>query len=532
MRQLDYPLHLGTIAQNPSLSLYPELWPDWAWSAKIDPTAHELVDSTGNHSGTRTNQAQPENDYWTFDGAADYIDCQSNVLSVPSSSTLTLACWVRWPVSDFHTMISLCDNDGGDTQQHKLALTIDSTHHVNAVIQENATTVQADSPVLNKDRWYHVAATFAESGGTHTINLYIDGQFSATASGSASPSAFTKTLIGATARRNGAIVGEMNGDIADPLIYDRGLLPAEIALLASLPFGELFRRRPLPILPDYIVAATDTGGGYVDLVDLHPGTIARNSSLAKRPGFLDRLSSAFSANIDQTAHDQHGTNHLSFNGNAASASEAGGRCWTFDGTGDYLRRSSPKKIDNVKQLTLCLWMHIASLPSTAKNVVDHYQATGNQRSWTFITENTGFLRWAYSSDGKAGTFGHWDTNSAVLTADEWHHVAVIHDGVNSEIRFYVDGIEKPGAVVTGSSPSTLFASTANLTIGADDNAANAVTAELDDVLIYRRALRDAEILELASLPRGEWARPRPLYIPDVTVAAAGGPKLLTLLGVG
>jgi hypothetical protein len=83
-----------------------------------------------------------------------------------------------------------------------------------------------------------------------------------------------------------------------------------------------------------------------------------------------------------------------------------------------------------------------------------------------------------------------------LTIGQWVHLAVTHDG--STLRLYVDG------ALAGSKalPGSFAPDTSQLALCGNQNDASGAIGErwvglVDDLRLYRRALTDAEIAQLA-----------------------------------
>jgi len=81
----------------------------------------------------------------------------------------------------------------------------------------------------------------------------------------------------------------------------------------------------------------------------------------------------------------------------------------------------------------------------------------------------------------------------VLAANTWAHVAVTYD--NLTLRLYVNGVQ----VATRSQTGATTASTGALRLGGTALWGQYLNGTLDDVRIYNRALRVAEIMVTISL---------------------------------
>lgn len=149
-------------------------------------------------------------------------------------------------------------------------------------------------------------------------------------------------------------------------------------------------------------------------------------------------------------------------------------------------------------LTLAAWVKAGTYEGRMRTVISKQWGTGGSDS---------FVLW-YHDDGNlwfdVGGVGH--ITIVQPPANEWHYIVATFNG--SFMRLYVDGVEKASSAATGSIPYD-----ANpVLVGADSNQADHMpdsgwNGTIDEVLIYDRALSQAEIMQV---------------IPDI-------PSVLTLL---
>lgn len=180
-------------------------------------------------------------------------------------------------------------------------------------------------------------------------------------------------------------------------------------------------------------------------------------------------------------------------------------------------------------MSVVVWATFASL-SSSQNILAKYNSATNQRSYSFIQENSGFLRWAYTSDGTASTFGHWDTDNAVLTAGKRHCIVIVHrEGV---IDFFVDGLQKPSTTISGPSPGAIHAGSANLAIGALTGGGSYFNGTMFGAILYSRPLLSSEAMAFAILGPNSYLIPRRLRSEFAAQLAAANRRrrLLTACG--
>jgi len=147
-------------------------------------------------------------------------------------------------------------------------------------------------------------------------------------------------------------------------------------------------------------------------------------------------------------------------------------------------------LDPTGGFTLSLWVRLSSVPGGAAYACFLGKAIGggSLNTYGLCVESIG--RAFYHS----GTSTMVDNlTGAALSLATWHHLAMTWDGITK--RGYLDG------VADVSQPVPLVEDDMHLvSIGSDYNAGNPTywtDGELDDVMIFNRALDPAEILQLA-----------------------------------
>lgn len=105
----------------------------------------------------------------------------------------------------------------------------------------------------------------------------------------------------------------------------------------------------------------------------------------------------------------------------------------------------------------------ASDLSGPQGIVAHYLTTGDQRSWYFNFAADEKLSVVFG-DPTNGTFESTYKSLSAITTNELQVVAVQYNA--GTVRLYKNGVELPSASEFGTTPSTLFNSTSDWTIGA------------------------------------------------------------------
>lgn len=170
-----------------------------------------------------------------------------------------------------------------------------------------------------------------------------------------------------------------------------------------------------------------------------------------------------------------------------------GSSFSFDGLDDTVRVPDGPGLDLSAGVTIASWVRME-----ACTFVHGWCAILGKSvdGWAF-NFNYGLI---VSSDGQM-SFISGDGSAYILdyrgpdVRGAWHHLAVTYD--ESELRYYVDGLEVHSASVS----VPLTPNGADLQIGSlDDGTGDAaeLEGELDEVMLFARALTSAEIRELAA----------------------------------
>lgn len=246
-----------------------------AWCAGHSSFGPLVKDYSGNGShGKLTNGA-----VWTpsdgrgsirLDGTDDYVDLGDS-LTLPSSLTAltqgTVSAWIYPVVIDANgpVIVGVGENDdGGTVKMWWLRVQTIETGKLQVFFREADRQVRAATTTITVGAWWHTVVT---SDG-NAWSLYVNGISQALTVPIANTGAWWGDLtgspnsfhIGRIPRGTGNL-GLANAFIDDVLVYDRPILPSEVALLYSLgPNWLTQRRRSWHILaaPSQLVGS-DTG---------------------------------------------------------------------------------------------------------------------------------------------------------------------------------------------------------------------------------------------------------------------------------
>jgi hypothetical protein len=139
-------------------------------------------------------------------------------------------------------------------------------------------------------------------------------------------------------------------------------------------------------------------------------------------------------------------------------------------------------------MSVVFWAKFTTVAESA-DMVCHYNATGNNRSWTVrYSASTGKAQFIVSANGiatttlEAAAFGNLATN-------RWYFFFASHDSVNNLIKLSVDDT----AVVSLAYASGLKDSTSDFRIGSNGLPAFFMDGVIDEVALWKRCLTAAEV---------------------------------------
>lgn len=155
----------------------------------------------------------------------------------------------------------------------------------------------------------------------------------------------------------------------------------------------------------------------------------------------------------------------------------------FDGTNDYIDIGNPTALRITGNQTIEMWLYPRSFATRQNPYNKAYGGEG-----TLTQETSGVITYFWgTSGGDASPYQGFDTGTP-LNLNEWNHVAIVRDLTNSQLYWYVNGIQSNtvaasyGAAVSGGSPVLLGA-------GYQNN----YNGQMDEVRIWNTARTQTEI---------------------------------------
>ncbi len=160
----------------------------------------------------------------------------------------------------------------------------------------------------------------------------------------------------------------------------------------------------------------------------------------------------------------------------------------FDGVDDYVEVPGYKGIRGPAGRTCCAWIKT----TTANTELLSWGSAQNAGKWLLLLDAGGRLRVAVNGGNIVGT--------TVLNDNRWHHIAVVldNDGTAdiSESAFYVDGILENISSSTGFPVNSGIDQNVQVGFSLVQGAYRYYTGQMDEVLIYNKALSAGHIRRL------------------------------------
>tara|TARA_R100001510_G_C7655810_1_gene215219 strand:+ start:3076 stop:5892 length:2817 start_codon:yes stop_codon:yes gene_type:complete len=168
------------------------------------------------------------------------------------------------------------------------------------------------------------------------------------------------------------------------------------------------------------------------------------------------------------------------------------KCLEFDGTDDYV--SFGNVLGLLTSFTLEAWIKpdVYSGSSGTQIILERSQdgsTAAKNTNWQIALRNNG-LRCKYQYD--TGSNVSNTVTTSAITANNWHHVAVLRDDSNEEMRFYVDGV-KISTVTTNVSNDPTGGTSGVVSIGANFEENNEFDGEIAHARVWNVARSDSQI---------------------------------------
>lgn len=179
-----------------------------------------------------------------------------------------------------------------------------------------------------------------------------------------------------------------------------------------------------------------------------------------------------------------------------------GNTGVFNGTGGFIVPDHEAMNFGTGNYTVSCWMRTAASTSGMIWQESGAKAAGDNQTWLRIRGSATNLTSFSTEDQTGGSSINLTTaNSgakAITNDNRWHHIVCVRQGVNT--KMYIDG-----ELIREANSSTGIKVTSNdgsFKVGMQENASgylNKFNGLIDDLIIYKRALTQAEIAELKNL---------------------------------
>ncbi|MCQ9129799.1 LamG domain-containing protein, partial [Streptomyces hilarionis] len=396
-----------------------------------------------------------------FDGSAEsYLDADETVLD--SAKSFSVSAWVR-PTALDKDMAAISQDGTGEPGftlgYDASAQTWKFSVPVNDVDSLGEWKAVSTGLSVVKDQWVLLTGVYdAQKTGGPLLQLYVNKDLKASAGRRSTWKSYGPLQIGRATAKSG-YRDHFTGDLAEVRVFDRVLLPAEVAELLTVKPA----RKGYWQLDDAAGgAAAETGGGQAL-------TLAGNASIY-RPA--DPL-------FDTAALVGDGNLVLDGDGDYASTATAP---VTGNSSFTVTARAQLTSLDPEKSQT------VLSLPGANANRVQvRYQATTGQ--WELAV--------AKSDVAAPAVVTFTDDQELPDTGGSGQHLAVVYDAFANSLRLYVEGQLVAGAYGTD---DTLWSATGGLQVGRSLRGASEYFAgAIDEVRVYSGAADPVTVQQMAAL---------------------------------
>ena len=175
----------------------------------------------------------------------------------------------------------------------------------------------------------------------------------------------------------------------------------------------------------------------------------------------------------------------------------GCRALSFDGTNDNISFGRPVELTLTGTVSIEFQVRPNSLASGSLvrlggDVASTLEAD-NALYYIAMSSSPGHLAFGHEF-GNSGAANSYVTGSSLLQAGNWHHVALVRDGLIRTYRLYVDGVALPFILFSSNASG---GANATLTIGGTGSTGSLdwFDGVIDEVRIWNRSLSQQQIMQ-------------------------------------
>ena len=175
----------------------------------------------------------------------------------------------------------------------------------------------------------------------------------------------------------------------------------------------------------------------------------------------------------------------------------GCRALSFDGTNDNLSFGRPVELTLTGTVSIEFWVRPNSLTSGSLVRFGGDEAStleeDNALYYIAMSSSPGHLAFGHEF-GNSGAANNYVTGSSLLQAGNWHHIALVRDGLIRTYRLYVDGVALPFILFSSNASG---GANATLTIGGTGRTGSLdwFDGVIDEVRIWNRSLSQQQIMQ-------------------------------------
>ncbi|MFH1878734.1 MAG: LamG-like jellyroll fold domain-containing protein [Candidatus Omnitrophota bacterium] len=387
-----------------------------------------------------------------FDGTDDYVTVADSTSLDIGTSDFTITAWIKLDRTD--KFMTIVNKNGYKAIGPSYHLGVDDYGKIHFTVSNGVTEINsygmAGRDTLEADRWYLLALVLDRDG---MARVYVDGAEDYSVNMAGISGDISSASVFNIGKRAAGSALYFDGSMDDVMVYNRALKNTEIT-------------------------------------DMYTGVITSDTG---QVSWWDFDEGAGSIAGDSTDNDNNGQ----IKGNPVwpvrpEASRE--KFLNFDGIDSYINFTDNDNLDmGTSDVTITAWIKLDQANKFATIINKNgYMAIGGA-SYHFGVDDYGKLHFTLSNGvQEINTYGM--AGRDLITADTWHHVAVVLDR-DGLARVYLDGAEDYSVDISGLAGE--INSTSDLTIGRRaKGSAMYFNGGIDDVIIYGRALKGSEITDI------------------------------------
>ncbi|MBN2367782.1 LamG domain-containing protein, partial [Candidatus Woesearchaeota archaeon] len=425
---------------------------------------------------------------YEFDGSSKSIEIPDDD-SLDITNDYTIEAWV-YRNTDSGTYERILSKS--DSADYDLWMQIVNTDTFNCGVKKSDTTTyhRVSASTIPTGQWTHIACSLSSS---NVWTLYINGQVSNGAvTGTAGPArASTRNLqigrLGSTGwsyNYNGKIdeLKIWNKTVSSDQIYQNYLAGSQNRSAQVLVDDETWTYSNYTCSVTVNDGFVESNSSYASDVMIHAPEISQPVIEPSPAGTMDNLYCSYDANasfnnitnwyennISMTVLNMpfegvygneanNATDYSDFSNNgtvmggAAWNTTAGackvGRCYTFDGSNDYINLGAPAELNIIGPMTVEAWIKPEDM-STYQGIYIKFGGTAAPNTYQYMFGINSGDNFAYYNPNNL-----WEDLGLAVSYGQWQHIAYVYDG--STIVAYKNGVNGTPAAITAPSSQPTY----------------------------------------------------------------------------